>query len=492
MTALPASPVTYDRGSSHTDDGGSKGASRAESILAIVPRGEVIRNFVHSGCFEQLASECRLSLFSVVKGAEISKDTGKAYAEAFELEALNERWGVRFQRELLDMAHGRWLWSEAAKERWRIRDREARTVREKAFRSVKKLMARPLANPIGLKVLSRSERLTSRACMRSNQYSTLYRSIRPSLVFNGSHIHSTIATPAVQAAQWQGIPTATFIFSWDNLTSQGRIMLPYDYFLVWNSDLAKQLLQMYPWVKPENVFVTGSPQFDFHFRPEFYWSRERFCRETGAVPDRPIIFYTTGMANHMPGEPQIVESIADLLLEYPADQRPQFLVRVYAKDLTGRFDDLKARRRDILFQNVSWNPEWLTPNYDDSYSFVNALRHAAVGINIASTVSLELCMFDKPVINVGYDPAESNDLELRNSLFYTYEHYRPVVESGAVQVAYEIQEMRRLIRESLEHPDARRSERKKLIEKMFGNTLDGHSSDRIAQKLIELAGRERE
>ena len=42
-----------------------------------------------------------------------------------ELHSTDERWIVRIHRELLDMAHGRWLWSEAAQERWRLRDREA-------------------------------------------------------------------------------------------------------------------------------------------------------------------------------------------------------------------------------------------------------------------------------------------------------------------------------------------------------------------------------
>ncbi len=461
-------------------------------IVAIVPRGEVIRNFVHSGCFGHVAENCQLSLLSVVAGAEVAEIADESYSALYSLDPVKERWPVRFQREILDMAHGRWLWSEAAKERWRIRDREARTVRDKAVRSVKKLLAVPLANSHGLKLLTRSERLSSRLLMATDNYTKLYRSIRPSLVFNGSHIHSTIATPAVQAAQWLGIPTATFIFSWDNLTSQGRIMLPYDYFIVWNDDLKRQLLEMYAWIKPENVFVTGSPQFDFHFRPEFYWSREQFCSEIGADVDRPIILYSTGMANHMPREPQIVESIADLLLEYPESERPQLLVRVYAKDLTGRFDELKERRKDILFQKVAWNASWLTPRFEDSYALVNALRHSSIGINIASTVSLELCMFDKPVINVGYDPPGSNDLELRNALFYSYEHYRPVVESGAVKVAESLPAMRKLIRESLTNPDAMRNERRQLIEKMFGETLDGRSADRIARILVEFADRTHE
>lgn len=492
MTALPMPKLATDHA---LHEGRVQAASQSRAdlrIAAIVPRGEVIRNFVHSGCFEQIAEDCELSLLSVITGTEFEDIAGDMNADLYTLEPVVERWPVRFLREILDMAHGRWLWSEAAKERWRIRDREAQTFRDMTVRAIKKSMAWPLANPFGLDLLSRAERSSSRLLFSTDQYAGLFRKIRPTLVFNGSHIHSAIATPAVQAAQWLGIPTATFIFSWDNLTSQGRITLPYDYFLVWNNTLKRQLLEMYRWIKPENVFVTGSPQFDFHFRPTFYKSRQEFCSEIGADVDRPLILYSTGMANHMPGEPQIVESIADLLLEYPEKQRPQMLVRVYAKDLTGRFDELKERRKDIIFQKVEWNASWLTPRSEDSYGFVNALRHCALGINIASTISLELCMFDKPVINVGFDAPGSNNLELKNALFYSYEHYRPVVESGAVQVAFSLNEMRSLIREALVHPDAAKGARRQLIKNMFADTLDGRSAHRIAGRLVELASRDRD
>ena len=171
----------------------------------------------------------------------------------------------------------------------------------------------------------------------SSHYINLFREWRPSLVFNASHVHSRNAIQAVQSAQWLGIPTATFIFSWDNLTSQGRVLPPYDYYLVWSESIKQQLLDIYRFTRPEQVFITGTPQFDSHFQPTNYWSREEFCRRVGADPKRPIVMYATGMPNHMPGEDQLVEGIADLLGEMKSFGPPQLLVRVYAKDRSGRF-----------------------------------------------------------------------------------------------------------------------------------------------------------
>ena len=461
--------------------------SGAENIVAIIPRGEVIRNFIYTGALDEVAEKANLSLISVSPGESVNQMLRENYGDVHRLEEFNERWLVRFQREIIATAHNRWLWSKAAQERERLRNAEAQTLKQKAVWTIKKAMSYPFANRPGLNFLSAIERTSSRVFRATDEYTKLMKCLQPSLVFNGSHIHSRVATQAVQAAQWLKIPTATFIFSWDNLTSQGRIMLPYDYFLVWNEALKKQLLEMYEWIREEQVFVTGTPQFDFHFQPKFYQSREEFCASIGADPTRPIVLYSTGMANHMPGEPEIVEEIADLLKEIAPQNPPQLMVRVYPKDLTGRFDELKERRKDILFPKIAWEEGWQTPKYEDSFALVNTLRHVDFGINVASTISLELCMFDKPAINVGYNPLSVNESELSYATYYNFDHYRPVVESGAVEVADNREQMRDLMQKAINAPSRRKNERKALIDKMFGTTLDGNSAHRVAQALLEIA-----
>lgn len=461
--------------------------SSPPNIVVIIPRGEVLRNLVYSGTLDELARYTKLSLLSISINGVTDLLLWEKYSKLYPLHEIEESWFVRIQREILELAHGRWLWSRAAQERFRLRDQEAKSLRKKANRLVKKLVCFPISNRRGLALLSGLERWSSRLLSRTNEHLELYREIKPVLVFNASHVHSRNATQAVQAAQWMGIPTATFIFSWDNLTSQGRIMLPYDYFLVWNDSLKKQLLEMYEWIKPENVFVTGTPQFDTHFREETYVSREEYCRQIDGDPNRPLVLYTTGMANHMPGEPELVEGIADILATYPEETRPQLLLRVYAKDLTGRFEDLRTRRPDILFADPLWEPEWLTPKQEDSIALVNALRHSALGINVASTISLELCMFDKPVINVGYNPPSVPTDELAYADYYEFDHYKPVVESGAVQVARSIDQMGTLIQDALTLPERGRFERKELMDQMFGSTLDGGSNKRVADVLLRVS-----
>jgi hypothetical protein len=457
------------------------------SLVAILPRGEAIRNFVYTGALDEVAREATVTLLTVIPNQDLEQELKARYDEVAPLREIHEKWLVRFQRDFLDMTHGRWLWSQAAQYRWRLRQVEATTPLQRLKLLSKKLACYPFANRAGLTLLAKVERTSSRWFRTTNEYVRLYQEIKPDLVFNASHVHSQIAIQAVQAAQWLGIPTATFIFSWDNLTSQGRIIPHYDYYLVWNDHIREQLLSIYNAVRPDQVFVTGTPQFDFHFSPEFYWDREEFCARVGADPARPIVLYTTGIAHHMPGEPSLVERIADLLKELTDLGRPQLLVRVYPKDRTRRFDDLKRRRPDILFPEVPWEQAWLTPKLEDAYLLTNMLRHAAVGINVASTVSLELCMFDKPVINIGYNPVGVDVGAINYRRYYEFDHYRPVVDSGAVQLAESQDELRQMLRKSLTEPEAGRLERLALIKNMFGDTLDRYSAERAAGLLLKLA-----
>ena len=126
--------------------------------------------------------------------------------------------------------------------------------------------------------------------------------------------------------------------------------------------------------------------------------------------------------------------------------------------------------------------------YEDLTVYTSLVRHAALSINAASTVSLEFLMLDKPVINLDFDPPGSS---LPSCLGYSrhinFDHYRPVAESGAVMVARSESDMRDMLARGLKEPDADSVHRRALIKEMFGNTLDGCSGMRVAEQLIKLA-----
>jgi hypothetical protein len=455
-------------------------------VVAVLPRGETFRNFIYSGALDTLRQQAKVTLITVIPDESYRKQMQQRFDGVYELTVAPERWLVRWLRQELDVVHGRHLWSAAAQNRWRHRDAEAVTPFQKTKRLVSKSLSLAFANQLGVQLFSHAERQASRAFNTDSHYLELLKKLRPTLVFNASHVHSANATQAIQAAQWLGVPTATFLFSWDNLTSQGRIMLPYDYYLAWNQDIAEQLLEIYPQVTRQQVYVTGTPQFDFHFRPEFHESRETFCQRVGLDPARPYVLYSTGMDNHMPGEPLIIERIMEMLRAMP--EKPQLLVRLYPKDHhPERFDEMRRRNPGICFPAIPWNRAYLTPEFEDCSLLTNTLRHCTLGINVASTVSLELAMFDKPVINVGYNPPGLHIAPTDYRVYYEFDHYRPLVESGMLRVARDETEMRDWLKLYFGNPHTDREARQGFIQQMFGATLDGQTAYRVAAVLAQLA-----
>jgi len=457
----------------------------AEPHLNVVfPRGECLRNFVYSGMLEHCRKSARTSLLSVIP-SQVVRDILEAQVDVLdELVTLPQDYRVRLTREILSMAHGRRLWSQAAKARWRFRQLEADSFGKKLRLWGKRWMCYPLLHQPGMRFLHKLESWTSKTWPKSDHYLAYYRSQRPDLVFNASHVHSNIATPAMHAARQLGIPTATFLFSWDNLTSQGPIYPLYDHYLVWNSDIANQLQSIYPQIHARQITVTGTPQFDFHFDTSQQWPKAEFCKKTGADPNRPIVLYTTGMPNHMPGEEVLVEALAELLKGLPGE--PQLMVRVYAKDRTDRFKDLQARRKDILFPPALWEMNWLTPLPEDGSLWSNMLRYCDIGVNVASTVSLELFMFGKPTINVAFNPPGVDIAPKNYASYYDYDHYKPVAESGGLYLVRSLEQMRSALEEGLRDPNVRRDAQVGLLGTFFGDTLDGRSGERVADALLAL------
>jgi hypothetical protein len=126
--------------------------------------------------------------------------------------------------------------------------------------------------------------------------------------------------------------------------------------------------------------------------------------------------------------------------------------------------------------------------FEDLAVYSSCLRHAAMGINAASTVSLELLMFDKPVMNLGFDPPGSLlPHAYRWQRHIEFDHYRPVAESGGVMVAYSTDDVRQIINKGLGQPWAGHEARERFINQTFDSTLDGQAGSRIGNILVQLA-----
>ena len=206
------------------------------------------------------------------------------------------------------------------------------------------------------------------------------------------------------------------------------------------------------------------------------------------------MLYTTAMADHFPEEHHHVERVARILAELDPSGlsgRPQLVVRTYAKGTSPEMRALAERGLPgTVFPRVRWNERWLTPEYEDLAIYSSLLRHCALGINAASTVSLELMLFDKPVLNLRHDPP-GTDLPwcLGYERHILFDHFRPVADSGATMVANSDAELRAMLERGLRDPEADAAARRAFLDDFFGGLLDGRAGTRIAELVLDLARR---
>lgn len=457
-------------------------------IVLIIPRGEAVRNFLYSDTIKILSENARITVLTVVDDMRFIQHFEKYTDKIIKLENPQERYFVKILRLLIHEAHFKWLWSEVAKNVWEIRDENANTLVKKIKARLIKLLVLPLANRAVLRLLTKLDQYFSWKFRNDDYFVDLFRELKPDLIFNGSHIHGVAGELPVKIAHKMGIKTAGFIFSWDNLTSRSRIFVPYDYYFVWHENMKTQLLEIYPEIQPKRVKITGTPQFDFHFKEEFEWTKEQLCEKIGVDSERPIVLYTAGIDRHFPEEHRTVQYISEILGKIDINPKPQMVVRTYVKGTSKEMQSfVQNGLPHTTFIDTDWDEKFYTPSYDDLFVYTNLIRYCVLGINAASTVSLELMMFDKPVINLGFDPPGG---KITNAFRWIrhlkFDHYKPVVESGAVLTAMKPEDLSDMILHSIRNPKSLAKERQKFLSEFFKPNLNGIAGAKVAEELLNL------
>jgi ubiquinone/menaquinone biosynthesis C-methylase UbiE len=326
-----------------------------------------------------------------------------------------------------------------------------------------------------------------------DRYRRLFEETRPDVLFC-THHRPLGVLPPVLAARALGIPTATFIFSWDNLSSKGRIAAPFDHYLVWSEHMRQELLRFYPDVSAERVHIVGSPQFDPYAEPALLWTRDEFAARVGADPSRPLICYSGCDASIYAEEPLQIKVLLDHVRAGRIHGRPQVLLRPTPTGDPSRYAALRRAYPELLVAEPAWRRidprHWdaAFPLAADVQFLVNLTRHADLNVNLGSTMTLDFAMHDKPVVNVAFDV--SDPPPLGRSLwdyYYCFEHYQPVLELGAARVARTAAQLAEHVNAYLDNPSLDRDNRRRLVDLQVG-CRPGASTAAIVSILQTLGG----
>lgn len=299
--------------------------------------------------------------------------------------------------------------------------------------------------------------------------------------------------PPVLAARGLGIPTATFVFSWDNLSSKGRIAAPFDHYLVWSEHMAQDLRRFYPEIGDDRIHVVGTPQFDPYADDTRRWSREELCDRLRLDPGRPICCYSGGDPGNSPEDPDHVRVLLELVRSGAAPRELQVVLRPAPVDDGGRYAEVRRAFPELCWAPPAWHhapgTDWSSalPTRADVDLLANLTRHCDVNVNLASTMTLDFGLHDRPVVNVAFDVADPPPFGLPVwDYYYRFDHYRPVVELGAARFARSPAELAAHLRAYLADPSLDREGRAALARLEVGVPV-GRSAATIAEVLAGIA-----
>jgi len=309
------------------------------------------------------------------------------------------------------------------------------------------------------------------------QYGEILKEYKPDILFFTHQRPPFIATLVFWAKKLQ-IPTASFIFSWDNLASKGRMASTFDYFLVWSDLMKHELLRFYPHTNPQAVSIVGTPQFEPYVLTEFDLSEREFYKTLALNSEEKIICYSCADASIGANDPLVIATLAEGIRSEAIDSC-QLLVRTSPAEDESRFAETKAKYPEIKWNHPKWeltregHPEpWSqrVPTVSDLSMLKAVLNYCDLNVNMLSTMSLDFMLFDKPVVNTAFGNGV-NGL-YNDQRFLQYEHYDNVVKSGAVKIAKNAEELYTAVNAYLRNPNLDLENRRKLIDMQVGKPLD--------------------
>ncbi|MCH3884991.1 hypothetical protein [Tenacibaculum aquimarinum] len=136
---------------------------------------------------------------------------------------------------------------------------------------------------------------------------------KPDFIFSTNQRPLTAIAPLLAAKDLK-IPTATFIFSWDNLP-KGMMVVETDYYFVWSNFMKDELLKFYPYIKEKQIKIVGTPQFDVHFKEELFDTKEHFFKTNNLNEQKDYICYSGDDFTTSPNDQFYLEDIAKAVTE---------------------------------------------------------------------------------------------------------------------------------------------------------------------------------
>ena len=165
-----------------------------------------------------------------------------------------------------------------------------------------------------------------------------------------------------------------------------------------------------------------------------------------------------------------------ILRTHPPDVRKE----VYCRKYLGT--DLPIR---LVFPDSAFTAfnTWSIGSNTSLVEFVELMQFSDVVINLSSTITLDAVLFDTPVICLNFNYLPDSEWNAAH-MHHKCNHYRPIVESGAVEFPNDMQELIRSIHAAITDPGDKSKMRRRLVDRMMPNLQTSNLITQAVEKAI--------
>jgi hypothetical protein len=286
---------------------------------------------------------------------------------------------------------------------------------------------------------------------------------------------------ALRGCMDRRLPVCASILSFDNITSQGWLPLTFDQYLVWNRYDVEALLRGYPQVSEDRISVVGSPQFDFYWNPRYLWSEEEWRSRIGLPQGRRVILFGGGHYFCAPHEPNFLLQLDRAIESGELPRDAVILFRCHPVDPIERWLPVLEQTKHVI-RDDPWKRGRISGHANvrdyDIQKLASTLHHSAVHVNVASTMSIDGAILDRPQVGPAYDDTPGGKFDRTAREVYLQEHYLPITNSGGLDVVRSREELIAAVRSGLDNPGRLAEGRKKLVREIC-TFDDGKSTERV-------------
>ncbi len=243
---------------------------------------------------------------------------------------------------------------------------------------------------------------------------------RPDAVVTVGIVRNPELVDVMKAAAEARVPTATWIQSWDNLTTKGLLHFAPDRVFVWN-EIQRDELARYHGVPSSRACVTGAQSFDHWFEDAVPTKRETFCREYGVDPERPILLYLSSSRLIEPPPDVFFLRWLDAIRSSDDSRVANAFVLVRPHPLDARhWVSIVGRHEDVQVSRAALELPAHSPEFRARYR--DELHHASVAVGVNTSAMIEAAIMGTPVCTV-----EDPDLASRQRGTV---HFQYLLEAG--------------------------------------------------------------